>query len=107
MQIVTLNLKKLNADPKQFIFFVRVQTSMNASLTMVIVCTIATTRKLGSTVHVKLGTSYQTIKRAVKVRSGNYLALKIKTFLYLWCTEKRLFSLSRHFYKSDITFYFF
>ena len=42
---------------------------MNASITMVIVCTIATTRRLGSTARVKLGMSCRTIKRVAKVRS--------------------------------------
>lgn len=42
---------------------------MNASITMVIVFTIATTRRLGSTARVKLGMSCRTIKRVAKVRS--------------------------------------
>ena len=56
---------------------------MNASITMVIVSTIATTRKLGSTARVKLGMSCRSIKRAVKVRAWELAGVESECFLVL------------------------
>ena len=47
---------------------------------MVIVSTIATTRKLGSIARVKLGMSCRSIKRAVKVRAWELAGVKSKLF---------------------------
>ena len=49
---------------------------MSASISMVIVYTIATTRRLGSTARVKLGMSWRTIERVAKVRAWEQARIK-------------------------------